>query len=141
MNKESLLYVASPYYHDNPGIMKDRYEAVSEACYLMALSGWNVISPVMMWHPVKVSKAAFEGVVNSDLVRMNMALLKRCDTLVCLQIKGWEQSLGMLAEIDYARELGKEVRYYCFNEFFETFANEGETAWRMKQQTKQDICF
>ena len=141
MNRESLIYVASPYYHDNLEIMKQRYDAVSDACYLMAMSGWSIISPVMIWHPVKVSKAAFEGVIDSDLVRMNKALLLHCDALIVLQIKGWEQSKGIAMEVDWARDAGKEVRDFGYNAFFDTFANEGDTAWETRQQVKQDICF
>jgi hypothetical protein len=37
--------------------------------------------------------------------------LERCDEVVVLMLDGWEESVGVQAEIRIAGELGKPVRY------------------------------
>jgi hypothetical protein len=38
-------------------------------------------------------------------------LLEACDELWVLTLDGWQQSVGIQAEIAIARELGKPIRY------------------------------
>ena len=118
--KNKLIYVASPYYHDNPYSMVLRAEAVANACYTMLRCGYNPISPIAHWHPMKLQGCKFED-VDDDLVRVNITLLKKCDMLLVLQLGGWEQSKGIIIEVAQARKLNIEVRYVKANEFMEMF--------------------
>jgi hypothetical protein len=45
------------------------------------------------------------------LFRFSRERLGRCDEVVVLMLDGWEESIGVQAEIRIARELGKPVRY------------------------------
>jgi len=39
------------------------------------------------------------------------AFVKRCDILAVLQIDGWDKSIGVAAEVEYARSLGMNIVY------------------------------
>ena len=107
--KDKLLYVAHPYYHDNPMVMTDRYEAVCEACYLMLASGYKPVSTVMMWHPLKsqFNLDQYESVIMETC----FCLLVTCDVLVVLTLPGWKDSKGIEGEVEWARHLKIPVRY------------------------------
>ena len=124
MKKDSLVYVASPYYSDNPGIMRNRFELVKQACYLLLTNGYNPLSPIMIWHQVRESGVAFDGVTDPDIVRMNRKLLDKCDSLLVLCASGWKESVGITEEVRYARESKMKVVYCKFNEFIDRFCQE-----------------
>jgi len=107
--RDKLLYIAHPYYHDNPMVMLERYEAVCEACYLMLSSGYKPVSTVMMWHPVK-KKFNLEF-CEPMIMQTCLCLLITCDMLVVLTLPGWKESKGVQEEVTWARELKLPVRY------------------------------
>lgn len=114
--KNKLIYVASPYYHDNPYVMSNRYKAVAGACYLLLREGFNPISPICHWHPIKNLPVNFDRVDN-DLNRINKFLLLKCDIVIVLTLNGWEDSTGVKEEVKIAREHGITVQYVDEKEF------------------------
>ena len=118
--KGKLIYVASPYYHDNPLVMSTRYDAVAYFCYLMLRHELTPFSPICHWHPMKANGNTFKDIDN-DLIRVNMEMLKKCDILLVLQLNGWKESHGVNAEVAQARELGLEVRYILSTEAITLF--------------------
>ncbi len=107
--KGKVLYVASPYYHDNPWVMVDRYEATSRFCLLLLAQGYCPISTVMIWHPAK--KQFNITSCESKIMQGCLELLSKCDTVVVLTLPGWKESKGVQEEVAFARSLEIPVRY------------------------------
>ena len=103
MNK---VYLASPY------TKLDHEDAFRKACHAAALLiniGYIVFSPIAHSHYIaKFHKLPKEVEFWRE---QNRAFIDWCDELWVLDIEGGEDSKGVLEEIDYAKELGKEVHY------------------------------
>jgi nucleoside 2-deoxyribosyltransferase len=103
-----MIYLASPYSHPDPRVREHRFRAACQAAASMPCDGSIVFSPIVHSHPL----VAF-GLPTawSAWERIDRAYLERCDEVVVLMLDGWEASVGVRAEIDIARALGKPVRF------------------------------
>jgi hypothetical protein len=105
-----LVYLASPYSHADASVRHARYIYAIRAAAALWRQGWMVYSPIIATHPVAgvlgSEASGFEHWRNFDL-----AMLSRCDRLTVLRLEGWEQSVGVSAEIAAARGLGLPIDY------------------------------
>lgn len=102
----SLIYLASPYTHDDPKVMEDRYESVCEYTARLKRKGWYVFSPIAHCHgPAQYGLPKdyeyWKGYCE--------VMLPKCDWFGCLLLDGHEQSKGMNDEFKYALKLDKEI--------------------------------
>lgn len=103
-----MIYLASPYSHPDPAVREARFDAACRACVDLIAKGHVVYSPIVSSHPlvrhgVRTDWRAWE--------RFDREVISRCDSLRVLELDGWLDSVGVLAEIEIARELGKPVDY------------------------------
>lgn len=103
-----MIYIASPYSHEDPAVREHRFR---EACRMTAAlvhAGHVVFSPIV--HSVPL---ADYGLPNTWAFwrHQDQVYLERCDTLVVLMLPGWQESVGVAGEIQIARELGKPTIY------------------------------
>lgn len=103
-----MIYLASPYSHPNPCVREDRFHAACQAAAALIHHGATVFSPIAHSHPIALHGAPTDW---SFWEQNDRVLLEFCDEVVVLTIDGWEESIGVQAEIQIARELGKPVRY------------------------------
>ena len=108
-----LIYIASPYTHTDEAIKDFRNKAVAIATgYLMnKYPDLSFFSPICHTHPIARLcniKGDWEYWKHQD-----EAMLSRCDELWVLCLDGWEESVGVTAEIGIAKELGLEIKYVC----------------------------
>lgn len=103
-----MIYLASPYSHPDPAVREERYRAACQAAAALLLAGQPVCSPIVHSHPLVAYGVPTGWVFWS---RFDRALLARCDEVLVLMLDGWQESVGVQAEIRIARELGKPVRY------------------------------
>lgn len=108
MNKQ-LIYLACPYTDKDPKVMEKRFMAVNRAAGKLMSEGEYIFSPISHTHPIAVI---------SDLPRnwefwegFDRAYLSMCNKLCVLMLDGWENSTGVNAEIEIAKELGLEIEY------------------------------
>ncbi len=106
MNK--LTYLAAPYSHPDPQVREQRFRTVCQVTAVMFREGKIVFSPITHSHPLVEHGMPTSWEYWQTVDRL---YLSRCDELVVLKLRGWEQSVGVQAEIEIARELGKPVRY------------------------------
>lgn len=105
-----LRYLASPYTHVEPGIMRLRADlALEAASAMMRLYSWHVYSPIAYCHPMAE---------RWDMPRdhewwqeFNQRMIDLSGEVRVLCIYGWEESAGVQAEIAYAEMIGKPVVY------------------------------
>ena len=100
--------MASPYSHPDPAVREQRFRAACQAAVALLHAGRVVFSPIAHSHPL-----AQHGLPGNWQFweRYDRAFLERCDEVVVLMLDGWQESVGVQAEIRIARELGKPVRY------------------------------
>lgn len=111
-----LCYLASPYSDPDVKIRELRFNTVAkEARELIenfnAPHGFRMVvySPIFHWHAVA---SHLELPVNHEYWKLaNEEILARCDELIILMLDGWQDSKGVLAEIDFAKKHNIVVWY------------------------------
>lgn len=108
-----MIYLASPYTHRNASIHIRRY---NEACRVAAWAisaGYPLFSPIVHSHPlVKYGL----GKTWKDWCRVDESYIGVCNELWVLCIKGWRDSVGVTAEIEFAEKTGKTIRFICLGD-------------------------
>lgn len=104
-----MIYLASPYSHPDPTIRELRYlSAIKATAFLLRQKKW-VYSPIVHNHPMALLEELpkeFGFWKDFDLHMIDCA-----EKLVVLRIEGWEQSVGVAAEVEYAKSINKLVEY------------------------------
>jgi hypothetical protein len=104
-----MVYLASPYSHKDPLVRLARFEAVCRVAGELMGNGFVVFAPIAHSHPI------------AELTRLptdwaywevfDREFLRACSAIYVLQLPGWEESVGVQAEIRIAQELGLPVTY------------------------------
>lgn len=110
MNKESLIYIACPYSHPNPEIKNKRREIATQVAGELFAQGKLVYSPLT--HVVPLFESQGKTASWATAMRLDKALISRCQEMLVITIPGWEESVGVTEEIEYAQELGLKVSYF-----------------------------
>jgi hypothetical protein len=104
-----LTYLASPFSHESWTIRWQRFYAVCEVAASLLRQGVLVYSPIAH---------TYEMAEDHDLPtdwqfweRHCRAFLMASEQLIVLKLDGWEQSVGVAAEIKIAEEIGIPVSY------------------------------
>jgi len=108
MNKK--IYLATPYSHPDPKVKEERFYTINKVAARLLNQGFIVFSPISHCHPLHVSG---EG-VPSDWEfwkRFDSAYLEWCDQMFVFCAQGWKESVGVQAEIEIIKEMGKPIRY------------------------------
>jgi len=104
-----LIYLASPYSHEDPDVRKWRFcRAVDAAAELMH-DGYLVFSPIAHSHMI-----ATRHDLPGDFAywaEFDRRMVAACDEVWVLKIDGWAESVGVKAEIELAKGLDKPVFY------------------------------
>jgi hypothetical protein len=103
-----MTYLASPYSHPDPAVREARFHAACRAAADLIRAGVIVFSPVVHSHPL-VPYGLPTGWDYWE--RFDRAALARCDAVAVLTLDGWEDSVGVQAEVAIAGEWGLPVRY------------------------------
>lgn len=108
-----LVYLACPYTHDDPAVREDRYRKVSRvAGLLMLYNGVHVYSPISMGHQLWHEIEALGGSFTWDFwEELDTVMVKKCDALWVYCLPGWQDSVGVTAEIKIAKAAGIPVQY------------------------------
>ena len=101
----SMVYLASPYAHPSAAVREARLEAARYVCGKLVDGGVIVMSPL-----VYLGELAQKGVhPPQGWYAYDLQLLARCDELLVLQLPGWEDSKGVLAEVAGAQTKGMPI--------------------------------
>lgn len=96
-----LVYLASPYSHPDPLVRVSRFKQAANIAMRLTKQGFAVYSPILASHALTDL-----GMPQSwDFWKpVDERLLGVCDTLYVAMIDGWQDSVGVTAEIAYAKE-------------------------------------
>jgi hypothetical protein len=104
-----VIYLASPYSHEDEDIRARRHRHVCVAAAQLISQGAVVFSPVAHSHPI-----ALYGNAPGDWETWKhqcLALLDRCDLMLVLMLDGWRESKGIQAEASHCLQSFKTVIY------------------------------
>ena len=104
-----LVYLASPYTHDNPEVMDWRYREVCRYAARFVCEGTKLFCPIAHCHPM----AAY-GAPQCDgefWARVNEPFLEASTELWVLMLPAWGASKGIWAESQYMLDAGRPVEY------------------------------
>ena len=101
-----MIYVCSPYSHDDPAVREKRFDAACRAAAELIRQGKTLFAPIVFSHPICRYGLPLDW---RFWERHHRRYLEACDEVVVLMLDGWRESVGVQAEIAIARELGKPV--------------------------------
>lgn len=104
----SLYYLATPIKHVSEEVVELRWNQNMIAVNTLMMAGILVYAPMLHYFNVK---RLFHWPVTWDFWQEpSFELLKRCDGgIIILQIDGWLDSIGVMAEVVYAKSQGLQV--------------------------------
>jgi len=111
-----MIYLAVPYTHDDPQIRLDRFNAANAMAARLMCLGQNIFLPISHSHPI-VESISNKNDMNDKLYtwqywkQYDFEMLRMCSGMYVLMFDGWKDSVGVTAEIEYAKELGIHVEY------------------------------
>lgn len=105
----SLIYLASPYTHDDPVVVHDRFVMACKKAAKLFAAGEYVFCPIAHAHPIKMV-GELDGQW-SFWQPYDEYMLSLCDDLYVLMLDGWKESRGVQAEIKYAERFGIPISY------------------------------
>jgi nucleoside 2-deoxyribosyltransferase len=103
-----MIYLCTPYSNADPAVRQERFEMACRAAAELIRQGKTVFSPIAHSHSICQLGLPLDW---AFWERHDMALLKMCDEVVVLKLDGWQESVGVQAEIGAARTLGKPISY------------------------------
>jgi len=113
-SKTPLLYFANPFTHKSKKVMKERYVKIDRAAARLWKLGVQTYPPIALnarWNQYEEFNHTWDAWEDFD-----KNLLERCDGLLVLMLDGWEKSVGVNSEIEYARELGLPIGYVTYED-------------------------
>ena len=109
MKNRTFKYLASPYSHPDPEIRERRFKEICKIASVLIMGGNVLFCPISMSHPIQEyghTKSTWEFWEAIDT-----KFLELSDELLVITMDGWEESIGVQAEIKIARDLGLPIRY------------------------------
>ena len=101
-----VIYVCSPY-SSNP---KKNYKAVlSYVVETFENKGIVLFSPIVYGHTI--AKKLDYAITWEYWEGFDLEMLEKSDEVWVLMLDGWSESVGVKQEIEYAKKLGKIIRY------------------------------
>ena len=104
-----LIYIATPYSSPDPRVQWERFKTVNKVSAELMEKGKYVFSPISHTHPI-----AIEGDLPKDWdywEGYDRLMLSKCTKLLVVMADGWQESIGVKAEIGIAKELNIPIEY------------------------------
>lgn len=108
MNK-AFLYLACPYSSPNKELMDLRFQIVSYIAGKLIEVDHLVFSPISHSHPINVQYPL--GHTWEIWEKHDLTFLRYSHTFAIVCLDGWTKSVGVNAELDYAKDNGLQIKY------------------------------
>lgn len=105
----TVWYLSSPYSSNDSKTKQLRFEEVVAVASTFFEAKRNVFSPIIYCHPIAPylrKSASFKSWFQFDYIMLDL-----CQHLLVLTLPGWQESIGVAAEIKYALSKGYPVIY------------------------------
>lgn len=105
----SLTYLASPYSASTDEQRQINFDLVCKKAAELMVNGEVVFCPIS--HSVPIDRALKENKDGHFWLKIDFAVLEKCDKLKVYKMPGWDKSYGVFAEIALANHLKIPVEY------------------------------
>lgn len=104
-----MIYLASPYSHPDFEVREARFRRACEVAGRLMAQGEIIYSPIAHTHPISlVCKLPGDW---KFWERYDREMIKVADKLYVLRMEGWQESIGVPAEIAIATDYGIPIQY------------------------------
>ena len=104
-----MIYLASPYNHEDKNIRDRRAEKVKKKAAELMMEGHIVFSPIAHGCAIKPYLSKDLEVNHRFWLEQDAAYLFKMKALYVLRLEGWDKSKGVAWEIETANVLGVPV--------------------------------
>lgn len=104
-----LVYLACPYSHPDMAVRLARFQTVNDVAAQLMNEGEFIFSPISHTHPIALAGNLPTGW--DFWSEYDRAVLLCCKKMVVLMLPGWDESMGVAAEIVIAQDLGIPIEY------------------------------
>jgi len=96
-----MIYLASPYRHPDPDMVRRRVKLTSFAVIKLAQRGFPIYSPVIHGHAIDMEGRRSRRPVPSDQYWLDhgIEMLELCGEMWVLMLAGWQDSEGIKGEL------------------------------------------
>lgn len=105
-----MIYLASPYSSSDLVIQLERADLIARLCAKLLTKKYQVFSPIAFGQLM----LDYEPELPTDAKyweKYNAFFLKNCTEMWIILIQGWEKSLGVQAEIAFAKANNIKIKY------------------------------
>ena len=120
-----MIYLASPYSHDDSNVRHHRYLDAKRATEILLNAGYFVYSPIVHSRFLEV-----ESYGSREWIAHGREMIGICASVFVLMIDGWKRSIGVQTEIKHAIKLRKIIK---------TVDLESGGQWRITPVTPEQI--
>lgn len=113
-----MIYIASPYTHNDPSIERERFEQVRFYATYQMQRGVVCFSPVVYGRQFHVA-----GHLRGDFktwAALNDDMICAASLMEVLMLPGWDNSVGVMHEIERAQELDLNLRFVDWSPLYES---------------------
>ena len=103
------IYIASPYSHPEDAVREQRYYDVVDYTARCLNAGEFVFSPIAQNHTIALHHKM--PTTWDFWSKIDYAMVDGAHTVRVLMLDGWDKSVGVAAEVEYAKANGKNVEY------------------------------
>lgn len=105
-----MIYLASPYTHNDPTIEEHRYEAIARFTVAKLTEGYCIYSPIVHCH---ILARTYGLPAKFDFwMQYNFRMLRLAQSLWVVRLPGWDISKGVQAEIQFAQAAYIPIQYW-----------------------------
>jgi len=104
-----MIYIAAPYSDPDKEVVNRRVSLVCKYSALLLKKDLSNVSPILIGTSIFL-----HATLPSDFAfwqKMSYDLLSRCDALYVMKIDGWKDSIGVQAEISFAKQHNIKIEY------------------------------
>ena len=108
MRRSLMVYLAAPYSDPNPEVVEHRLTMFNYVDSKLMRQGYFTMSPLLKHYTIKT------GELPSDWEywqHYSYAMLDQSESIVVIKLAGWDTSVGVLAEIAYAKSIHCPIYY------------------------------
>lgn len=108
-----MIYLASPYTHEDPAVVEQRFKQAEKATAKGLIRGECIYSPIVHCH--EIAKDYDLPKTFDFWQKYNYGMLRNASAMYILAIDGYNKSSGVLGEKAMAEQLGIPVKYVDVN--------------------------
>jgi len=140
MEKNELLeleYLGTPYSNANDYLINFRAEMVDIIAHDLTMKGRAIYSPISSWHQIACK---FEMSKTFEFwEKMNLSFLCKCKQLIVVMLPGYEESIGLRGEIEFAIQNDIPIEFLDPAPYFRKIEIKSNTDESYKQKELNEI--